>query len=183
MDDCIVVFKVQEWGGSGAAVGSVEGREPEPRRETPPMLLCPASDSRRRHLLRRGRHGRERGRARHGAGGLLRIGVVAAAVREGKKRRGNGARAGRRPSRAPTPHPSPSHSGSVEKKTVLENLDLALLAIDEIVDRGLILETDAATVAARASMAGAEGKLPLAEQTLSKVMASAKEQLARSLLK
>lgn len=100
-----------------------------------------------------------------------------------KKRRGNGARAGRRPSRAPTPHPSPSPSGSVEKKTVLENLDLALLAIDEIVDRGLILETDAATVAARASMAGAEGELPLAEQTLSKVMASAKEQLARSLLK
>lgn len=66
---------------------------------------------------------------------------------------------------------------------MLENLDLALLAIDEIVDRGLILETDAATVAARASMAGAEGELPLAEQTLSKVMASAKEQLARSLLK
>ena len=26
--------------------------------------------------------------------------------------------------------------GAVEKKTVLENLDLALLAIDEIIDRG-----------------------------------------------
>ena len=89
-------------------------------------------------------------------------------------------------------------SGSVDKKTVLENLDLALLAIDEVVDRGLILETDPATVAQRASMAGAEGEAgasmgglgglaaaggPLSEQTLSKVMASAKEQLARSLLK
>ena len=90
--------------------------------------------------------------------------------------------------------------GSVDKKTVLENLDLALLAIDEVVDRGLILETDPATVAQRASMAGAEGEMgggvgmgglgglaaaggPLSEQTLSKVMASAKEQLARSLLK
>ena len=94
----------------------------------------------------------------------------------------------------------PSLSGSVDKKTVLENLDLALLAIDEVVDRGLILETDPATVAQRASMAGAEGEMgpvgvggglsslaaaggPLSEQTLSKVMASAKEQLARSLLK
>lgn len=100
-----------------------------------------------------------------------------------------------------------NNRGSVDKKTVLENLDLALLAIDEIVDRGLILETDPATVAQRASMAGAEGEMgggiggvgglgamgglgglaaaggPLSEQTLSKVMASAKEQLARSLLK
>ena len=77
------------------------------------------------------------------------------------------------------------------------------MAIDEVVDRGLILETDPATVAQRASMAGAEGEMggplgggvggglsslaaaggPLSEQTLSKVMASAKEQLARSLLK
>lgn len=89
--------------------------------------------------------------------------------------------------------------GSVDKKTVLENLDLSLLAIDEVVDRGLILETDPATVAQRASMAGAEVEMggggvgglgglaaaggPLSEQTLSKVMASAKEQLARSLLK
>lgn len=73
--------------------------------------------------------------------------------------------------------------------------------MDEVVDRGLILETDPATVAQRASMAGAEGEMggvgglggglgglaaaggPLSEQTLSKVMASAKEQLARSLLK
>ena len=94
-----------------------------------------------------------------------------------------------------------TRSGSVDKKTVLENLDLALLAIDEVVDRGLILETDPATVAQRASMAGAEAEMgggagsmgglgglaaaggPLSEQTLSKVMASAKEQLARSLLK
>ena len=47
----------------------------------------------------------------------------------------------------------------------------------------LILETDPATVAARVSMAGAEGELPLAEQTLAKVAAMAKEQIARSLLK
>ena len=99
------------------------------------------------------------------------------------------------------PKTKTKNRGSVDKKTVLENLDL--LAIDEVVDRGLILETDPATVAQRASMAGAEGEMgvggvggglgglgglaaaggPLSEQTLSKVMASAKEQLARSLLK
>jgi hypothetical protein len=73
--------------------------------------------------------------------------------------------------------------GAVDKKTVLENLDLVLLALDEIVDRGLILETDPSTAAARASMAGADGDVPLAEQTLSRVMATAKEQIARSLLK
>ncbi len=47
----------------------------------------------------------------------------------------------------------------------------------------LILETDPATVAARVSMAGAEGELPLGEQTLAKVAAMAKEHIARSLLK
>ena len=98
------------------------------------------------------------------------------------------------------PKTKTKNRGSVDKKTVLENLDLALLAIDEVVDRGLILETDPATVAQRASMAGAEGEMGVGgvggglgglgglaaaggPQTLSKVMASAKEQLARSLLK
>eukprot|EP00199_Chlamydomonas_sp_CCMP681_P006377 CAMPEP_0119108756 /NCGR_PEP_ID=MMETSP1180-20130426/15641_1 /TAXON_ID=3052 ORGANISM="Chlamydomonas cf sp, Strain CCMP681" /NCGR_SAMPLE_ID=MMETSP1180 /ASSEMBLY_ACC=CAM_ASM_000741 /LENGTH=185 /DNA_ID=CAMNT_0007094409 /DNA_START=144 /DNA_END=701 /DNA_ORIENTATION=- len=75
----------------------------------------------------------------------------------------------------------------VEKKTVLENLDLALLAMDEIVDGGVILETDAQTVASRATMRGADGELPLSEagsvQSFSKAFAQAKEHLARSLLK
>ena len=47
------------------------------------------------------------------------------------------------------PKTKTKNRGSVDKKTVLENLDLALLAIDEVVDRGLILETDPATVAQR----------------------------------
>lgn len=73
--------------------------------------------------------------------------------------------------------------GAVEKKTVLENLDLALLAIDEIIDGGLILETDAATVASRVAMRGADDGPATSEQTFSKAFANAKEQLARSLLK
>jgi len=71
----------------------------------------------------------------------------------------------------------------VDKKTVLENLDLVLLAIDEIVDAGLILETEPQMVAARVSMRGADGEVPITEQTFSQAFASAKEHLARSLLK
>eukprot|EP00959_Pyramimonas_sp_CCMP1952_P214936 4498023-Pyramimonas_sp.AAC.1 len=37
----------------------------------------------------------------------------------------------------------------VEKKTVLENLDLVLLSLDEIVDGGIILETEANVIASR----------------------------------
>lgn len=73
--------------------------------------------------------------------------------------------------------------GNVEKKTVLENLDLVLLTMDETVDGGIILETDPATIAARVGMRGADNEIPLAEQTLSQAFASAREQLAKSLLK
>lgn len=75
----------------------------------------------------------------------------------------------------------------VEKKTVLENLDLVLLAIDELCDGGVILETEPAVIASRATMRGADGEGAAAvateQQTFSKALASAKEHLARSLLK
>lgn len=72
---------------------------------------------------------------------------------------------------------------AVEKKTVLENLDLVLLAMDEIIDNGVILEVDPAIVASRVAMRGADSDVPLSEQTFSQALANAKEQLARSLLK
>ena len=46
----------------------------------------------------------------------------------------------------------------------------------------IILETDASVIAGRVSMRGGDGELPLSEQTFSQALASAKEQLARSLL-
>jgi hypothetical protein len=73
--------------------------------------------------------------------------------------------------------------GAVEKKTVLENLDLVLLAMDETVDKGVILETDPATIAGRVAMRGADADIPLTEQTLSQAFASARDQLTKSLLK
>merc|ERR1712224_281408 len=40
----------------------------------------------------------------------------------------------------------------VEKKTVLENLDLVLICMDEIVDSGIILETNSDLIASRVTM-------------------------------
>eukprot|EP00890_Picochlorum_soloecismus_P002402 jgi/Picsp_1/3162/NSC_06002-R1_nonclathrin coat protein zeta2-cop len=80
---------------------------------------------------------------------------------------------------------------AVEKKTVLENLDLVLLAMDEIVEGGLILETDPAVIASRVTMRSDDmGDSPLGIdvqnpglQTLSAAFGNVKEQIARSLLK
>jgi hypothetical protein len=72
---------------------------------------------------------------------------------------------------------------NVEKKTVLENLDLILLCLDELVDGGIILESDANIIASRVAMRGADADVPLSEQTISQALATAKEHLARSLLK
>lgn len=66
---------------------------------------------------------------------------------------------------------------------VLENLDLVLLTMDELVDGGVILETDANVIANRVSMRGADSDTPLAEQSFSQALASAKEQLTRNLLR
>ena len=42
---------------------------------------------------------------------------------------------------------------STDKRTIVENYDLVSLAIDEIVDDGIILETDPVIVASRVSKA------------------------------
>jgi hypothetical protein len=68
----------------------------------------------------------------------------------------------------------------IDKRTLIENLDLLLLAIDEIVDDGLILETDSAMVTSRVQMKGAEKDVPLSEQTLSQAFQTAKQALSGS---
>ncbi|CAA6662817.1 unnamed protein product [Spirodela intermedia] len=67
--------------------------------------------------------------------------------------------------------------GDVEKRTALENLDLILLCIDEIVDGGIILETDANAIAGKVATNSVDGT------TVSQALATAREHLARSLLK
>jgi hypothetical protein len=73
--------------------------------------------------------------------------------------------------------------GIVEKRSALENLDLILLSIDEIVDGGVILETDASIIASRVSMRGVEGEVPITEQSFTQAFASAREQISRNLLR
>ncbi|KAH9323848.1 hypothetical protein KI387_018487, partial [Taxus chinensis] len=53
---------------------------------------------------------------------------------------------------------------NVEKRTALENLDLILLCIDEMVDGGIVLETESSSITGRVSMRGSDIDAPLAEQ-------------------
>lgn len=71
---------------------------------------------------------------------------------------------------------------SVDKKSALENLDLVFMSLDELVDGGIVLETDATTVASRVSMRGDGGEVPLAEQTFAQAAQSLKDSLVRSVL-
>ncbi|GMJ12568.1 hypothetical protein HRI_004926000 [Hibiscus trionum] len=73
--------------------------------------------------------------------------------------------------------------GNVDKKEALENLDLVLLCLDEIVDGGVILETDANAIAGKVASHSVDAAAPLSEQTISQALATAREHLARSLLK
>ncbi|KAL5755664.1 hypothetical protein ACOSQ2_020410 [Xanthoceras sorbifolium] len=72
---------------------------------------------------------------------------------------------------------------NVDKREALENLDLIFLCLDEIVDRGIILETDASVIAGKVAIQTMDAGAPLAEQTLSQALATAREHLTRSLLK
>ncbi|KAK5803364.1 hypothetical protein PVK06_031009 [Gossypium arboreum] len=73
--------------------------------------------------------------------------------------------------------------GTVDKKEALENLDLILLCLDEIVDGGIILETDANVIAGKVASHSMDAGAPLSEQTITQALATAREHLTRSLLK
>eukprot|EP00892_Ulva_mutabilis_P007695 jgi/Ulvmu1/5298/UM022_0092.1 len=74
----------------------------------------------------------------------------------------------------------------VNKKAVLENLDLVLITIDETVDQGFILEVDPQIIAQRVAMRpdteADGGSAGYGEHTFSQALANARHQLARSLL-
>lgn len=73
--------------------------------------------------------------------------------------------------------------GNVDKREALENLDLILLCLDEIVDGGIILETDANSIAGKVASNAIDSGAPLSEQTISQALATAREHFTRSLLK
>lgn len=73
--------------------------------------------------------------------------------------------------------------GVVDKHSALENLDLVLLVIDELLDGGLILETDPGTIVNRVTMMDEYSEHNSAEQTISHALATAREQISRNLLR
>ncbi|XP_062519353.1 coatomer subunit zeta-1-like [Corticium candelabrum] len=74
---------------------------------------------------------------------------------------------------------------NVEKSALFDNLDGAMLILDEIVDRGIILESDSTTVSQRVAMKMDD--VPLSEQSVTQVgkhvLQTARDQLKWSLLK
>ncbi|RXH88794.1 hypothetical protein DVH24_000393 [Malus domestica] len=72
---------------------------------------------------------------------------------------------------------------NVDKREALENLDLILLCFDEIVDGGMILETDPSIIAGKVATHTMDADAPLSEQTITQAWATAREHLTRTLLK
>uniref|UniRef100_V9LGP1 Coatomer subunit zeta n=2 Tax=Callorhinchus milii TaxID=7868 RepID=V9LGP1_CALMI len=70
---------------------------------------------------------------------------------------------------------------NVEKRALLDNMEGLFLAIDEIVDGGVILESDPQQVVQRVALRADD--VPLTEQTVAQVLQSAKEQIKWSLLR
>lgn len=76
---------------------------------------------------------------------------------------------------------------SVDKRLLLDNFDTLLLIIDELVDAGKILETDADAITARVVLKAGDGAGATAESFaeggLNTMFSAARDQLARTLLK
>ncbi|CAM8949879.1 unnamed protein product [Rhodiola kirilowii] len=72
---------------------------------------------------------------------------------------------------------------NVDKREALENLDLILLCLDEIVDGGMILETDANVIVGKVATNNLDSAGSLSEQTITQALATAREQFTRSLLR
>ena len=70
---------------------------------------------------------------------------------------------------------------NVEKKSLLNSLDMVIVAIDEICDGGILLESDPNSVVQKVNVKMEE--MSFNEQTLGNVFQSAREQLKWSLLR
>ncbi|CAH3134124.1 unnamed protein product [Pocillopora meandrina] len=70
---------------------------------------------------------------------------------------------------------------NVEKRGLMDNLDGVLSILDEIVDGGVIMESDASSILQRVAIKNDD--VPITEQTVAQVLQTAKDQLKWSLLK
>ncbi|RKP04526.1 Longin-like domain-containing protein [Thamnocephalis sphaerospora] len=72
----------------------------------------------------------------------------------------------------------------MEKQSIQSHYDTVVLALDECIDDGVVLEVDEEQIASRVSKRGMDTiDVALTEQTLMQAYQSAKERLANSLLK
>uniref|UniRef100_A0A5K3FKN9 Coatomer subunit zeta n=1 Tax=Mesocestoides corti TaxID=53468 RepID=A0A5K3FKN9_MESCO len=70
---------------------------------------------------------------------------------------------------------------NLEKKVLLDNLELAFLAVDELCDGGIIMENDASVIASKVGIKPEE--MSLSEQTVTQAMLAAREQIKMALLR
>mmetsp|Transcript_6715 Transcript_6715/g.21174 ORF Transcript_6715/g.21174 Transcript_6715/m.21174 type:complete len:321 (-) Transcript_6715:30-992(-) len=66
-------------------------------------------------------------------------------------------------------------------RTILENLETAMLAVDELVDGGRILEVDANAIANRVQMRGVEGSQPITDMTATQAISTITDQIFKSM--
>ncbi|CAO3677412.1 unnamed protein product [Umbelopsis vinacea] len=72
----------------------------------------------------------------------------------------------------------------VEKRSILDNLDLVVLCLDETVDDGIILETDSNAIVGRVSKPRLDvADIPLSEQSFIQAYQTARERLTSQLLR
>ncbi|KAM0791341.1 hypothetical protein ACM66B_005809 [Microbotryomycetes sp. NB124-2] len=75
----------------------------------------------------------------------------------------------------------------VEKRAILENLDLVVLALDETIDNSIILETDPIAIASRVSRPRPDAGVQLSditinEQTIMQAFSTVKDKIGRQIL-
>jgi hypothetical protein len=63
---------------------------------------------------------------------------------------------------------------------MMNSLEYVMLALDELVDGGTILEIEGSAIAARVSMKSTSSDVPIHEQTPSQAFSSIKEQMSKA---
>ncbi|KAJ8610674.1 hypothetical protein CTAYLR_005648 [Chrysophaeum taylorii] len=71
--------------------------------------------------------------------------------------------------------------GQMEGRNMLDNLETVMLAVDELVDGGIILEIDPQSIVNRVLMRSDDTSQPLADMSMSQAIATAKDQLFKSM--
>ncbi|XP_063677833.1 coatomer subunit zeta-1-like [Bolinopsis microptera] len=71
---------------------------------------------------------------------------------------------------------------NVEKKAVFDKMDYIILAADELIDDGVLMENDSDSIAGRV-YPGQEKDIPLSEQTMTQVLQNAREGFKWTLLR